>query len=226
VFLSNKPKIATFRADFATHADFCDVLKSDTKPLYLLAFLLSANHKDSEKCFISTVAEAFKERAVFKEWARSWVKRRLIKNAIEIVSPASVRNGQRRDLWGAAQREAQRECGIDSVTKLAAFERFAFVMSILERYSNWDCALLLGCKREPSSTSANESFVPASGTRSTPSARQWSAIAPSGSHGVTICLQTRKGGCPLSPIAKLLSLLLEAGRVRIVTHPGANCPYC
>jgi DNA-directed RNA polymerase specialized sigma24 family protein len=31
------------------------------------------------------------------------------------------------------------------VTKLAALERFVFVMSILERYSNWDCALLMGC---------------------------------------------------------------------------------
>jgi hypothetical protein len=25
------------------------------------------------------------------------------------------------------------------------FERFVFVMSILERHSNWDCSLLLGC---------------------------------------------------------------------------------
>jgi hypothetical protein len=31
------------------------------------------------------------------------------------------------------------------VTKLAAFERFVFVILILERYSNWDCSLLLEC---------------------------------------------------------------------------------
>jgi len=30
-------------------------------------------------------------------------------------------------------------------SKLEAFERFVFVMSILERYSNWDCSLLLEC---------------------------------------------------------------------------------
>jgi hypothetical protein len=31
------------------------------------------------------------------------------------------------------------------VTKLADFERFVFVMSVLERYPTWECALLLGC---------------------------------------------------------------------------------
>src|SRR5260370_8845040 len=68
-----------------------------------------------------------------------------MENAIEIVSRASARNGQKRDLWSAAKRDPQGECEIDTVTKLAGFGRFVFVMSILERYSNWDCALLLGC---------------------------------------------------------------------------------
>jgi hypothetical protein len=145
VFRSNKPKTANFRADYAKHADFCDVLKNDTKSLYLLAFLLTANHKESEQCFVSTVEEAFKEQAVFKEWARAWVKRKLIKNAIEVVSPAPVRNGKKQDLWCTTQHGTQRECEIDAVTKLAPFERFVFVVTILERYSNWDCSLLLGC---------------------------------------------------------------------------------
>jgi hypothetical protein len=37
---------------------------------------------------------------------------------------------------------------ISAVLGLADFERFAFVMSVLERYSDQDCALLLGCTRE------------------------------------------------------------------------------
>jgi hypothetical protein len=119
VFRSNKPKIENFRADYAKHSDFCDVFKNDTKPLYLLAFVLTANYKQSEQCFVSTVEEAFKEQGVFKEWARSWVRRRLIENAIEIVSPASARNVQKRDLWGAGQQEIQREFEIDAVTQLA-----------------------------------------------------------------------------------------------------------
>ena len=145
MFRSNKPKVANFRADYATPVDFCDIFRNDTKHLYLLAFLLTTNHKESEQCFVSTVEKAFKEQAVFKEWVRSWVKRTLIENTIKIVSPASARNGQRRELWSAGQRERRRECQIDSVTKLPAIERFVFVMSILERHSDWDCALLLGC---------------------------------------------------------------------------------
>ena len=82
---------------------------------------------------------------MFKEWARSWVKRSLIENAIEIVSPASARTGKKRDLWNAGPHEPHSERYIDAVTKLAPLQRFVFVMSILERHSNWDCALLLGC---------------------------------------------------------------------------------
>jgi DNA-directed RNA polymerase specialized sigma24 family protein len=145
VFRSNKPKIADFRADYANHTDFCDLFRADTKRLYVLAFLLTANHAESEQCFVATVEQAFKEQTVFKEWVRSWVRRRLIENAIEIVPPVSAQNGQKRDLWSAGQPETQRECEIDTVTKLDAFERFVFVMSILERLSNWDCALLLAC---------------------------------------------------------------------------------
>lgn len=146
MFRSDKPNIAPFRTDYASHADFCDVFRNDMRSLYLLAFLLTANHEESERCFVSTVEEAFKDRvAVRKEWARSWVKLKLIENAIEIVSLSSARNGQKRDLWGAGPHEAQREYYVDAVTRLAPFERFVFVMSTLERYSNRECSLLLGC---------------------------------------------------------------------------------
>jgi hypothetical protein len=58
VFRSHKPKIANFRSEYAKHADFCDVFDTQTKPLYLLACLLPASHKESEQCFVSTVEEA------------------------------------------------------------------------------------------------------------------------------------------------------------------------
>jgi len=115
------------------------------KPLYLLAFLLTANHQDAEKCFAAAVDEALEEPVVFKEWAESWIKRSLVRNAIGIASPASIRSGGKRDLWNRGQEEAPGHNEIDAVTQLAPLERFVFVMSILERYSIWDCSLLLGC---------------------------------------------------------------------------------
>jgi len=74
------------------------------------------------------------------------VKRTLIEKAIEIVSSVSDRPGERRDVWTAGH-ETHGQDQIDVVTKLAPLERFVFVMSILERHSHSDCALLLGCSK-------------------------------------------------------------------------------
>jgi DNA-directed RNA polymerase specialized sigma24 family protein len=144
MFRFRKPEIENFRADYAKHADFCEVFEKDIKRLYLLAFLLTADHKQAEQCFVLTVEEAFKEPTVFKEWARSWVNRTLIEKAIEIVAPLSHRPNERPGLCGAGQEKSEQD-KINAVTRLASLERFVFVMSILERYSDRDCALLLGC---------------------------------------------------------------------------------
>jgi DNA-directed RNA polymerase specialized sigma24 family protein len=145
MFRLEKVETASFRADYAKRADFCALFEREMKPLYLLAFLLTANHQDAEKCFAAAVVEALEEQSVFKEWAESWVKRSLVRNAISIVSPALTRSGGNRDLWNRGQEEAPEDNEIDATTQLAPLERFVFVMSILERYSIWDCSLLLGC---------------------------------------------------------------------------------
>jgi DNA-directed RNA polymerase specialized sigma24 family protein len=143
-----KPNTAYPRADYAQRIDFCEVFEREMKPLYLLAFLLTANHKDAEQCFTATLEQALKEQAVFKEWRRSWVKRSLINNAIQITSSTSGRGPGKRDLWGIEQHGTGGHAEIDAVTRLAPCERFVFVMSVLERYSAWECSLLLGCSME------------------------------------------------------------------------------
>ena len=42
-------------------------------------------------------------------------------------------------------RQLQRR--VAAITALPAFERFVFVLSVLERYSDQDCSLLLGSTR-------------------------------------------------------------------------------
>ena len=145
LFRAQKSKIADFRARYANCADFSELLERNLKPLYLLAFLLTANHKDAERCFFMTAEECLGEQAVFKEWAQSWIKRSLIKNAIGVVSPASSRACEKRDFWSVEQNEAERNDEINALTRLPHLERFVFVMSILERYSDWECSVLLGC---------------------------------------------------------------------------------
>ena len=82
---------------------------------------------------------------VFKEWAQSWIRRSLIKNAIGVVSPASRRDCEKREFWSVEQNEAERNDEINALIRLPHLERFVFVMSILERYSDWECSVLLGC---------------------------------------------------------------------------------
>jgi len=43
------------------------------------------------------------------------------------------------------EARAKENVKLTTVTKLDPFERFVLVMSIVERHSNWDCALLLSC---------------------------------------------------------------------------------
>lgn len=143
MFRSEKHGSANIQGDYETRADFCEVFESEMKSLYLLAFLLTANHQDAEQCFVSTVNAGFEEQAVFKGWSRSWIKRSLIKHAIQIASPASVRDTKKRDLWSVERDGVTGDCDIDAVTRLAPLERFVFVMTDLERYSAWECSLLL-----------------------------------------------------------------------------------
>lgn len=142
---SQEKKMDSFRTDYATSADFCQVFENDTSQLYLLAFLLTANHKDAERCFVATINAALKEHTVFKGWTRAWVKRALIKNAIEIASPLSDRGTGKRHLWSTAPQSTSADYEIDAVTRLTPLERFIFVMSVLERYATWECSVLLGC---------------------------------------------------------------------------------
>jgi hypothetical protein len=88
-------KIADSRSDSANRRDFCRVLEQELKPLYLLAFLLTANHKTAEQCFDITVEHALNEPAVFKDRVRSYIKRGLIRNAIVMLSPPVRRLNRR-----------------------------------------------------------------------------------------------------------------------------------
>src|SRR6202021_1075103 len=69
--------VGNFSCDYATGADFCDAFVTSTEPSYLLAFLLTANHEAAERCFVAALDPAFKANAVFKEWAPSWIRRKL-----------------------------------------------------------------------------------------------------------------------------------------------------
>lgn len=129
---------------YATPADFCRIF-NDMSRLYLLCYLLTADHGMAEECFARSLEEVTGANRVFRDWAKSWTRRTVIRNAIQLVRPRpsdnSVSNTQ-------VQPDSNDPAPISAVAQLPSFERFVFVMSVLEQQSVRECSLLLGCVRD------------------------------------------------------------------------------
>src|SRR6266849_8174294 len=140
---NSRPHFRDFRDGYATCSDFCEVFRRNTTQLYLLAFLLTANHQEAQECFVGAMAKAFAERNVFKGWEESWSKRCLIEHAIGAIILQPGRRETRRDVWFQDEGEIRFRTLSDRVTQLKSTERFVFVTTVLEEYSAKETALLL-----------------------------------------------------------------------------------
>lgn len=125
--------------DYATAGDFDRIFQEEQSSFYALAFLLTANHQHAEQCVVSGIDDASRGSSVFREWAASWAKRAVIKNAIRLIF--SPENNLQPEPWN--QGEPEDRIMIDTVTALEPFERFVFVMTVLEGFSDRDCSILL-----------------------------------------------------------------------------------
>jgi hypothetical protein len=135
---------------YASSDDFRRVFDQDMNSLYLLSFLLTADREKAEQCFVSGLEDAVEGNPVFKEWARSWARRVIIVNAVRVINPLPVEeNGRSSSASVSSDGKAPpvEQVEIATVLGLEPFERFVYVMTILERYSDQDCSLLLGCAR-------------------------------------------------------------------------------
>jgi DNA-directed RNA polymerase specialized sigma24 family protein len=119
--------------------------------LYLLSFLLTADRKKAEQCFVSGLEDAVEGNPVFKEWARSWARRAILQNAMRVINP---RPGEGFDRSSSTPIDSddkmpltEQQAEIAAVVRLEPFERFVYVMTVLERYSDHECSILLGCAR-------------------------------------------------------------------------------
>ncbi len=134
---------------YASREDFGKIFTEGLNSLYQLSFLLTADHKKAEKCFVAGIEDCVNENHVFREWARSWAKRAIIQNAIRELKPRPSRSGSLPTATVSSYTQQpstpSEHFSVEAVLGLADFERFVFVMSVLENYSPHACALLLGC---------------------------------------------------------------------------------
>ena len=132
---------------YATQADFRRVFQEDMNRLYLLSFLLTGERNLAEQCFVSGLKMSSEGNPVFKEWATSWARRTIILTAIRMVRPR-LGDPQRSSVPPkSAGPSAISRAEIANIIALPPFERFVFVMSVLECYTEQECSLLLGCTR-------------------------------------------------------------------------------
>jgi len=136
---------------YASAGDFERIFTEDMSGLYLLALLLTGDRDRAEECFVAAVGESTKGNRVFKEWARSWARRTIAQTAIRLVAPLQRSSGTTRNpfsLRGLNYVPLALEAEVCAILELTPLERFVFVMSVLERYSEQDCSILLGCSRK------------------------------------------------------------------------------
>src|SRR6266550_5395182 len=79
---------------YASSDDFCRIFYEGTDELYQLSFLLTADHKEAEQCFVSGLESSVKGNRVFKEWARSWARRAIIQCAVKVINPRPMEEGR------------------------------------------------------------------------------------------------------------------------------------
>lgn len=135
---------------YATVADFKRIFTEDVNSLYLLSLLLTGDPEKAEQCFVEGIGESTRGNHVFKEWARSWARRTIIQSAIRLVNPRerSMTTTQAVDVVRVMHRiPAILHSEVCAILELAPLDRFVFVISVLERYSENDCSILLGCAR-------------------------------------------------------------------------------
>jgi hypothetical protein len=142
--------------EYATSSDFCRIYVEQMNSLYLLSLLLTADPQKAERCFLSGFEESVNNNSVFKERGHLWARRSIVFHAIRLLCPRPNDENESNEarpsppiekVPGTIPAEVSAYPDFARIIGLNAFERFIFIMSILEKYSDQECSLLLGCFR-------------------------------------------------------------------------------
>lgn len=142
----SKPSNGIEKDPYATPEDFQQIFARHMTDLFRLALLLTANPESAEDCLILSMKDCIDRSTVTNKWALIWARRMLIRNAIRLVlgTENEIANETEGDIHLQPSEypiEVLRESV--AILSLSPFERLAFVICVLERFSILDCALLL-----------------------------------------------------------------------------------
>jgi DNA-directed RNA polymerase specialized sigma24 family protein len=144
-------KTGSERDEYARKEEFVSLFQCERVGLQRLALLLTANSDAVKRCLIRAFRECIASSSVSKEWVLSWTRRIVIRNAISLVmdpeSELFVNTNDDPDngVIGFCQDDSLDAIAeTASILDLPELDRLVFVICVLERYSTYDCALLLG----------------------------------------------------------------------------------
>ena len=139
------------RGEYARKDEFASVFASERVALQRLALLLTANSEVAKRCLIRAFQECIESSSVSKQWVHSWTRRMVIRNAVSLVMGPegqsfvnTNRNADDQLIAFSPDDSLDANAESESILDLPEFDRFVFVICVLERYSMHDCALLLG----------------------------------------------------------------------------------
>jgi hypothetical protein len=134
----------------ASRKDFCRIFREDLNALYQLSLLLNGDPERAESCLVTALEDCVMGNYVPREMAPFWTKRTILENAIHELRPRP-RRSHSFSSEPVFSYIGQLSIGPDghfeneAILALEDFERFAFVMSVLDHYSEYECAFLLQC---------------------------------------------------------------------------------
>lgn len=129
---------------YAGAGDFREAFLSNMNHLYLLAYLMTGDQEMAERCFVDGIDHCLSGNPVFKERAQSWARRAIVKIAIRMTLPESTNRNQRSKTIHDPLIDRLIIHGLlRCVVQLDPFDRCVFVMSVFERFSDYECSLLL-----------------------------------------------------------------------------------
>ena len=147
--LSAPRHAANDESNYASGEDFRKLFTRDVNSLYLLSLLLTADHKKAEQCFLAALDDCINGSPVHHDRAHSWARRVIIRNAIRMMAPRCDAAAPVPGSLHSARSDRLPKMPMEFVSFapvfcLEPFERFVYVLSVLESYSKQECAALLG----------------------------------------------------------------------------------
>ncbi len=117
--------------EYTSASEFCEMFLNDMPALFQLAFLLTSSTEQAEAVLLAALGDC-KRAKVFRPWAASWSKLAVIERALKAMA-AGLANSAATNASAAAQ----------PILQLRPLERAVYVLTVLEKYSVRDCAVLM-----------------------------------------------------------------------------------